>query len=284
MRSIFGIPAERLLLSEEEHVRALLNERLVKAMKGCPKNPLAHGKCVAGLWNYFPQEFEISEDEWLTLFLAYEGWYLLRNIPNDGAYITGEAKATEVLMPNDDYFLFNLDQRAPILATSHEIGFGPWAIGAEAKATRIDWGPIVRPSRIEMPGQIVDKKEARKVLTWLTKRLRRKRGVNVPSFKLVPYGPAEDYMWNYIDFHYDVTVDETSFAHQTFMAAHSLFAWNATSSDAWIVDQDRSKALRTVPDAYYLDWPEKRWLLAMPGEYVKNNGDSWMDPSFVILD
>lgn len=237
---------------------------------------MPHGKCTNSLWNYFPTELKCTEELWNSVFLAHFEW---RVLPESFEFPAVALRPNKPLLPipQIDAYLFTADDEGPILGTDHE-GYGPWLLPPGVTLKSLPPQRALTQS-ISWPGRRLDAQELRRNRDWARRALVRS-GCRLPPYRLAAGGIAKDNWWNYIPVEFDV---EDAAIAKTFLSTSEVIAWSETpgSRGAILDAQTTLNGLAARPDSYYLDWPGRRWLIAVPDLYCRNPDDPDMLPSLV---
>lgn len=279
-RSI-GWEAEEVHYEEWESLRRALRRTVARAVRGVPRTPLPHGKISGHLFDFFPDELQVDESQWWQRLAKKPAWFAIPEEPETAVFLVRPKRRVDELPPTDLFF-FSSDESSEILATDHE-RFGPWIIETDK--------PVKAIRRLEprgflgaglLPREEISRTELAEAVTWTKRRLRKKR-VYIPRYRLRTTGVAADNLWNYLPEAFDASIDPGSFAREAFRRSGSVLAWSEATGEFGVLHPHDDDRVQRVPDCYYLDWPRRRWLLAVPRLFVENPQDSWVAPSFIVF-
>lgn len=78
-------------------------------------------------------------------------------------------------------------------------------------------------------------------------------------------------------------MDEDSPVVSALLTTQQVIAWSDTpgSGGALLDARTALNGLTAWPDSYYLDWPRRRWLIAVPDHFCRNPDDPDMLPCLV---
>lgn len=261
-------------------IRRELHRRLRSLMPGFPLTPMPHGKYHGHLWDYFSAEGKCSETEWWSRLRSARKWYIVPEVASESSYQLIAAREWDE-MPRADIYLWSPELPDLVLALDHEQE-GPWCI-EPGRAKMQVWKEASPKFRMVVPSATkVDSKEASLTRVQVRRALR-KSWIYVPRYRLCRNGPSKDHLWNYLPRQFDVATSPGSFAYETLMRTETVLCWSDLCDDAWFITEGKAEALSTLHDTYYLEWPAKRWLLAMPGNKILRGEDSDHEASFVVF-
>ncbi len=285
--------------------RMQMHAVLRSSMPFLPKLPMAHGRGNDYIWNYFPDQLSdqfFTEDMILEL-ATYERLVVVHERVQDGVYLLSGRHAAELARPGYDRYIMPYPEMDWVWVVDHE-GFGPWRIAPgkrirltkEERANRNKWYRCNEP-------EVLTADQARAYLARispvhtelpLAKLGRVKREVRqelrgridyLPEYRLPQESLYWDYFWNYIPAAHD------------FCWGGDCGQWALAGSDEVLLHFEKRGLpgfiLKTadlsledlVPEhLYLLDWPKKRWLMALPKEVIERGEESSRSPSYVRLD
>lgn len=280
--------AERIPYDSTAEVRKKLFDRLTKLFINCPRTPMPHGTYFGYLWGMFPQDLMIEEEEFWKILNKHRDWVVVPEDPTEPCMVLHLSECTPRKLPfGSEWFLFPADdQSSDVLAIDHE-GFGPWYLDPDRPRTKLAPTELAMPvvRKLKSPGVLrgrtVDHSEFIKTKRRIRSRLREK--VYIPAYRLATSGPAADNLWNYLPDVFDASIEPGSLARELFASAESVFAWTEAGKEAYLIDPREGHLIGEVPDAYYLEWPRQRWLLAVPEELlVEGPDESFVQASLVV--
>lgn len=265
--------------SNPERIRRL-TYLLRKIMPGFPVRPLPHGKVRRSFFNYLPPECS-KRDEWLTQLAAHDEWNIVGPNYYDGQLRLLDSKSVKDSLPSTDILLFN-EKSTKILALDHE-GMGCWVLGpTPIKWKRLNGSSPPNPC-LPKDVSVLDPHEALKCYRRIRLALKKKLSY-IPSYRLARSGPSQDWLWNYIPEDYDTTLDERGLAAECFRQSSNVLIWSDNINGLYWINDPSSYNLYSCHNAYYVDWPGRRWLIAVPAEVASLKKRSDIAPSFVPLE
>lgn len=249
---------------------------------------MPHGRLGSYLWELFPDEYLLSTSEldWTIAIREHSRWYVIPEHPDDPGYLLS-SKDCEVL-PLGDFYLLPETEDSIVLCSDHE-GIGPWRITGKKRQ------PIRHPagSHSLVSVQVAEESLARAVghdladgrlrASWLKSALRRK-GIRIPDYPLPKSGVGRDWLWNYIPAEYEVKSGSGSILEMLVTNASGVEATTDGSSCSFVWNAPSLKRMLKVPDAYYVEWPLRRWVISVPAPFVQHGASGspvWV--SLVIL-
>ncbi len=271
---------------ERDAIRSNLYQILRRRTIGGPALPLPHGRINDYFWNYIPDTVRVSDDALHRTLQSFENWWIVSENPRQATYQLEGAPKTIALL-REDFFIVpvaeggRIAQDGPVLLLSHE-GEGPWIL--EHGQPKVEMRPPRKEASVIPDWEVP---EADVAVFARAKRLilqgMKEKGIYIPSgFRRTLRFPG-DHLWNYLPDVFETTLKTGSLAIELLERADQVVTWTDATSAAWVLAKPSRKSVLSVPNAYYLEWPHARWLIAVPADFVKKGSDSWVMPSLVPL-
>lgn len=287
--SSFGFLCTEFSALKDRVPRKVLHRLLSDRVSGFPVRPLPHGKVVAHLWDFLPEDCRCDPrciDDWWGL-LRDNDWFVVPESPKERTLFLGVGSVAEgATIPPIDVYFVPVDHTKDILAVDHE-GVGPWRVPGSwqgHRSERIEWErrfrvPLVKASSAP---SIVSEVPSSPQWRYLRSRLRRK-GIYIPNYRLTSSGPFADHLWNYIPTLFDSEIAEGSFAFELMLECPAVMMLREDKGNAVIVDSPKTPSELLIPNSYWMEYPGRRWLLTVPEEFVQAPNDSSVEPSFIVF-
>jgi hypothetical protein len=281
--TMYGLKMEPVAYGTEWAHRAELHRRLRGVFPESPLKPMPHGSSVGSLWTLFPYEFRAtSVDVWIERLRKGNKWIAVPDSPLEPVSIVEESVVLGPNLPNVDLYLLATDGSDDVLALDHE-GEGPWWSPGDTPRQ-----PSQRRKRNTVPtlasphAERLNGGEVRKVQAWVRKTLDDR--TYFPRYLLAASGAAADSTWNYLQA-YKADIGPDSISLELLERAELLLIWSDRKpSEMWrtpggAVDWSNWPKV----DTNILEWPKRRWLMSVPGEFLLTGEESWAKPCLVVF-
>lgn len=279
----YRLPQEAAILQ-----RKRLHRVLRKVFPSFPRTPMPHGRLMCYLWELFPEECLLrgGATGWKRAVRQHMRWYVLPEDPEWPAYLLESSLCGQ--LPVGDFYYLPEFEDSMVLCCDHE-GIGPWQIPSSRRLPLRETQS--RHSTITV--QDAEKALAKAVgsngrygtlsTSWIKKALR-KGGVRIPTYPLPTEGYGRDWIWNYLPWQLEVGCGRGSFLEALITRTPEVEAIVDGSSYAYLWSAPTLRQILTVPDAYFVESPLRRWLVAVPSPFVQHGANhSPVSVSFVIL-
>lgn len=265
-----------------DEVRKNLYRILKKRTKHGPKLPLPHGKINDYFWNYLPDSLLISPEEFFRTLLTCPEWWIISESPRQSVFKLDVQSSHLAELPQEDVFLVPAEFAGPILVLDHE-GMGPWLIGDGDRPTILRSPAPSSKSSIFVDGVCLDEAKVQALRKLVLKRIRNK-DIYIPTSFSRNLRVRGDNLWNYLPEVFDTELAVGSLPIELIESAEQVMTWTDNDRDFRLFSDVTREQLLQFGDAYYLEWPLARWLLAVPHSFITMGSESWVLPSFVVLE
>jgi hypothetical protein len=261
---------------ESEHSRARIEliRRLRRNFKNFPKTPMPHGRFNDYYWNLFDHEANsIRIESWISTFERSATWMVIPENPSEAAFKCKTSDMTEFKLPAVDVYLVSDHAELGVLALSHEPPYY-WHV-SESYRGEIQTQPVATSGLRSNVGvtDLLDVRTSAKVRRDLRKRLRAKYGY-IPEYKFEQHKPALDSPWNYIPDEAAVETLGDSVAPDLFELASEIAVWHEFDREVSIHKHVTVEDAVQWSNTYLVDWPRRRWLIAIPDYYREHRRTS----------
>lgn len=262
-------------VAQADHARARreLHRRLAANFKNFPRTPMPHGRFNDYMWSLFDANSNtVDIADWLDALMQIDELIILPENPSMPAFSCQPQSQDIRSIPQVDAYLLPASRDLGILAVSHETPHY-WYVESSYRSEVRGGKKLAARTQIGSPPALtLDELQSQKIRGKLRSNLR-KKWLYIPEYDFATSGPSLDFLWNYLPREASVASLSKSVIPVLLAGSSQIAVWNESDSQISIFDSLQLAELNKLQNHYLLDWPEMRWLIAIPNGY-KEHGDN----------